>query len=410
MDIARSAMPLRPTTMQIALAAHGRFHAFDFARELATHGHRIGLFTNYPAPYVERWGVPHSGIRAYPVHGAAARLARRLGSKASEACEPELHRWFGRAAARRLARERWDAVICWSGVGEEILQGSRFADLRVCHRTSAHIRTQDRLLREEEQRTGITTERPSAWMIAREEREYALADRILVPSTFARDTFIAEGVEPERLLTVPLGVDVGMFRPSEHAVAERVRRVRSGEPLQVACIGTLSLRKGLWDVLQVAESLRGANVHISWTGPVSHDARPLLARLARVVTILPPLRQHDLPSSWSRADVFLLPTIEDGFGMVVSQALASAVPVVCSANSCAQDIIDEGVTGWVVPIRNPESLIDRLRWCITHRNELAGMSQSLFGGFRPRTWADAATDLAIALETACASGGSHQAA
>ena len=113
--------------------------------------------------------------------------------------EAFLHRLFGRWAAARIAREHWDVVHWFSGISEEILRATTgHADLRMMVRGSAHIRTQARLLEEEELRTGVKVDRPSRWMIAREEREYALADRILVLSRFARDSFVAEGVSPDR--------------------------------------------------------------------------------------------------------------------------------------------------------------------------------------------------------------------
>lgn len=380
--------------MRIALAAHGRFHAFDYARELAAHGHTVGLFTNYPARYVRRWGVPAEAVRPFLLHGVVKRMVHAAGDSADRVFEAPLHSWFGRAAERQLSREPWDTVVCWSGVAEESLRSSRLTGLRVCHRTSAHIRVQDRLLADAGRRAHTLTERPSPWMIAREEREYAAADRILVPSTFALNTFLSEGFDPARLRMVPLGVDVQMFRPSAAVVEARIARILSGAPLRIGLVGAVSVRKGLVDVLDVAAAMQGT-MTFTWTGAVAADAQPLKARLADAQIALPGSRpQGDLPDTYADIDVFLFPSVEDGFGMVLSQAMASAVPVVASANSCAPDIVVDDATGWVVPASQPEAVIERLRWCDTHRDALAAMCRTLYSGFHPLTWADSAARVA----------------
>src|SRR5262249_18394235 len=177
--------------MKVAIAAHGRFVAFDCARELIRQGHDLTLFTNYPRAYVERWGIPRTSARTLIPHGAAVRLAqRRTPLSERPQVEAFLHQWFGRWTARALSTTTWDVVICMSGVGEETFRHAAIEGVKVCARFSTHIRAQTRLLREEQLRVGQPVELPSQWMIDREEREYALADRILVPSTFVLDTFV----------------------------------------------------------------------------------------------------------------------------------------------------------------------------------------------------------------------------
>src|SRR5436190_291582 len=219
--------------MKVAIAAHGRFVAFDYARELIRQGHDVTLFTNYPRWYLQRWGIPRTSSRTLIAHGVASRLAqRRTPLSGHPRTEAFLHQWFGRWAARALTGTPWDVVICLSSIGEETYKNTAIPGLKVCARFSTHIRTQARLLREEQARVGRPIELPSQWMIDREEREYALADRILVPSTFVLDTFVDEGIARDRMCMVPFGVDPGVFRPAAETVAERCRRIQSGAPLE----------------------------------------------------------------------------------------------------------------------------------------------------------------------------------
>jgi glycosyltransferase involved in cell wall biosynthesis len=304
-----------------------------------------------------------------------------------------LHEWFGRAAEKALRGPQWQALVCWSGVGEEIFRSQSVDGLRVCHRSSAHIRVQDRLLRDEGIRAGQPIERPSAWLIAREEREYDLSDAILVPSTFVRRSFVQQGIAPEKILMVPLGVDNSMFRPERRVVEERCRRIVSGAPLHVAYVGALSLRKGLKDLLEMSRTLRGQNIVFHATGAVAPDAERLMPELAGFVVIHGSRAQRDLPATYAAADLFVFPTIEDGFGMVVTQALAAAGPVICTANCCGPDVLTESVTGWTVAAQSPQSFVDRLLWCNDNRSRLAEMVWACYERFTPRSWADMASDV-----------------
>src|SRR4029453_3283978 len=170
-------------------------------------------------------------------------LAGRAGRAIGEWWEPIGHRLFGRWAARELARERGDVIHCWSGVSEEILSsGSARNALTLLMRGSSHVVTQRRLLDEESARASMPLDRPSDWMIARERREYELADRINVLSTFCWRSFEDEGTAPDRLALLPLGVDIEAFRPSADVEQRRRRRILAGEPLRVLYVGLLSFR------------------------------------------------------------------------------------------------------------------------------------------------------------------------
>jgi glycosyltransferase involved in cell wall biosynthesis len=383
--------------MKVAIAAHGRFVAFDYARELIRQGHDVTLLTNYPRWYLERWNIPRTSSRTVLAHGVAARLAQRSPLSEHPRTEAFLHQWFGRWAARALAGAPWDVVICLSGIGEETFRNRRIAGLKVCARFSTHIRTQARLLREEQVRVGRPIELPSPWMIDREEREYALADRILVPSTFVLDTFLEHGIARDRLCMVPFGVDPGVFRPSVETVARRRQRIQSGAPLEVAYVGTISMRKGMRDFLEICRALPPDRFRITLTGAVHHDAESLAQDISRLATIRPPVPQSELPARYAAADLFVFPTIEDGHPYVLNQAMESAVPVLCSTNCSGPDILTNDVTGWVIPARRPDLFTDRLLWCDANRSHLAAMVRDSYERFRPRTWADSVAEVAARL-------------
>jgi glycosyltransferase involved in cell wall biosynthesis len=387
--------------LKIAIVVHGRFHAFDQARELVVLGHDVTLLTNYPKRVAARFGIEGHRVRSFVTHGVLVRacewLHRRLGLPFPEAW---LHRMFGRWAATTLEGEAWDVIHCWSGVSEELLDSPRIsARCSLLMRGSAHIEVQSRLLEEEERRAGVQLDRPSAWMRSRELREYEKAGHILVLSTFARESFQRAGVSPDKLSTMLLGVRVDAFRSAGENVRARQARIRSGAPLRVLYVGAVSFRKGLLDLATMIDELHSGPFHFTIVGPVLPEAEQLVGRLRGKCGIVGKLPQSELPERYQAADLFLFPTIEDGFPAVMAQAKAAALPILTTPHGAGVDIVASGTDGWILPVRDPAAFVRQLRWCHEHRDAVAEMMGRVHEAFRPRDWADVAADF----ETICES-------
>jgi glycosyltransferase involved in cell wall biosynthesis len=367
--------------LKIAVAVQGRFHAFDVCRELLRRGHDVTLFTNYPAGVAERFGVPRARVRSFLGHGLAVRLLSRiLPTRLSAGPLGRVENaTFGRWAAREVLRDDWDVVVAFSGVAEDLFVGlGDRPTLKVLERGSAHIRTQRQILEEEQRRVGRWVEKPSDWIVAREEREYALADAIHLLSSFAERSFLEHGVEPGKLYRLRLGVQTDTFRPPAEVVEERCRRVRNFCPLRVLNVGTFSCRKGARDFEAVVRALAGEPFTFRCVGPVASDARPLARSLAGAVTFTGTRPQSQLFLEYQWGDLFLLPTVEDGFAMVLTQALAAGLPLLTTTNCAGPDLIRAGEQGWIVPIRSPEAIVERLRWCNQHREEVVRAARLVY--------------------------------
>jgi glycosyltransferase involved in cell wall biosynthesis len=273
--------------------------------------------------------------------------------------------------------------------------------LRVLHRGSSHIRTQRQLLEEEERRIGTWIEKPSDWIIAREEREYELADAIHLLSHFAYNSFEEHGVSADKLYLLPLGVRLSNFRPAPSVIEQRCRRILSGAPLRVLSVGTFCCRKGAWDIREVVRALHGGPFSFRFVGPVASDARPLTRDLAGMAIFTGKQPQAELPREYEWGDIFLLPTIEDGFAVVLTQALASGLPLVVTPNCAGPDLIQEGRHGWIVPLRNPAAILDRLRWCHAHRQELAAAVHQVYQSSHEFDWKQTGQMAERNVEIAC---------
>jgi glycosyltransferase involved in cell wall biosynthesis len=191
------------------------------------------------------------------------------------------------------------------------------------------------------------------WLTERMDAEIALADRILVGSSFARDTFRAEGVPAEKLEVLPYGVDQSLFAPVCRGTREKERSFR------LLFVGQIGQRKGIAYLLRAYERFRDPRTRLTLVGRIIGDGRALrpYRGLFEHIDHVP---RSILASLYREADVLVFPTLLEGMPLVVLEAMASGLPVITTANG-PDDLVRDGIDGFVVPIRDVEAIVDRLR-------------------------------------------------
>jgi glycosyltransferase involved in cell wall biosynthesis len=259
-------------------------------------------------------------------------------------------------------------------------------------RGSAHIDLQSELLREEASRASRKIETPSNWMIAREKREYELADEVVVLSSFAWRSFIDRGFPESKLRLLPLGAELLRFRPEPAVIERRCQRIRSGRPLRVLTVGAFSYQKGVVDLVQIARQLAG-RCEFRFVGAVAREAVALRKEASGWIEFVPKQPERRLPEFYGWGDVFVFPTIHDGYAVVLAQAQAAGLPVLTTTNCAGPDLVVEGQTGWILPIRSAAAFVERLEQCALNREALAGTVRAVYEKFQPRDWRQVAADL-----------------
>jgi len=98
--------------------------------------------------------------------------------------------------------------------------------------------------------------------------------------------------------------------------------------------------------------------------------------LPKNVVINGNIPHEELMELYQQADIFVLPTLADGFGMVVTEAMSQGVPVIASINSCGPDVIDHTQDGWLIPAGDLSALVAQMKWCVENRNQLNNFSKA----------------------------------
>ena len=340
--------------VRVVQTVFGRFHHFDLARQLQRRGCLEAIFTAYPRWKLREESLPRDRVRTFPWLLAPLMAKWRFGWR---------HKWLDRELSWLMAEtlDRYvarrvpvcDVFVGISGSGLHTMRHLRKGGVRcICDRASSHIRYGDRLLREEFSRWGESFPGVDPRSIKKEEREYALADVITLPSEFARRSFEREGVNSAKLRVLPYGVDLGRFSSDNRAA-------RDG--FAVLFVGQVSLRKGVPYLLEAFARLRHPKKRLVLAGAVAPEMNSLLRKRAWTEVELPgPQPRSEVRRLMSEAHVFVLPSVEDGFGLVMAEAMACGCPVIGTEHTGAPDLIEHGREGFVVPIRDSTTLASRL--------------------------------------------------
>lgn len=354
--------------LRVTVSVNGRFHAFELASQLAERGYLRRLITAYPRSVALRRGAPKSNVVSlgpFYVFSRAFGTVHMAGRQWS--LWPQLNEAFDRVSWR-LIPEDTNLYVGWSGCAERgILRARELGAVTVLERGSSHIEVQRRLLEEEYARWGARPDHiPAARTVAKELREYDLAQYIAVPSSFNRRTFVEQGVPEEKIITIPYGIDVSGFSPAPSPP----------DVFRVLYAGTMSLRKGVHYLLEAFAGLTLPGAELWLVGAVLPEIEPFFARYEGTFRYFPPVPRPELARYYQASSMFAMCSIEEGMAQVQFQALASGLPLLCTTNTGGDDLISDGVEGFVVPIRDVDALREKIDYLYRHPEERRAMGRA----------------------------------
>lgn len=323
--------------------------------------HELGrlLSTGLPLPWLRRHEHGPLSIDAvchsFDRH-VAARLPTLTGLKAVYAYEDAALRTF-QVADRIGLRRIYDLPIGYWRAAQQILQEER--ELQPAWACTL---------------TGLND---SVAKLARKDQELQLADLVVVPSEFVRSTLLEHNFSSAPIAVVPFGSPPPLAAPPQ---------TPAEGPLRVLYVGSLGQRKGLAYALDAVQAL-GDQVSLTLIGRVTApECQPLVAAIARHRWI-ETLPYPQILEQMSQHDVLLLPSLFEGYALVISEALSQGLPVLTTPNSGASQTIRDGLEGFIVPIRNSHAIAERLLQLATNREQLASMRQACLRRAAELSWA-----------------------
>lgn len=402
--------PLTDSRPHQAVMVHaGARDAYQLARALAEHNLLDRFYTDlfWPAersrltalarrvPALHRQllqrsapGIPFERVHLSPWRGLLTLLAekvRRLPSKLRRLAHRTSDAALGRAAGRYAARTH-SGLVSYSYYGYDAIRA--FGGPAMLFQVHPHPATMRRLLTEElEAHPDCAESLTQEWELSLPEEDFQhlvaeprLAQRFLAASTFTRNSLVEHGADPAAITVVPYGVDLQRFRPDPG---------RSAPPpeskLQLLFVGRINQRKGVKYLLQALQRISPERVQLTVCGRVV-DSLSLFQDSGLAIDIRPSVSAEELVRAYQAADLFIFPSIAEGFAQVLLESLACGLPILSTTHTAAPDLITEGREGFIVEPRRPDLLVERITWCLEHRAELFAMQQRARATAEQFTW------------------------
>lgn len=201
--------------------------------------------------------------------------------------------------------------------------------------------------------------------LERKKRELELADTIVVASDFVRHS-LPEWAHGKKIIQSPFGTP---FSSNEFDLEEKSKTKR----LRILFVGSMTQRKGLADLFDAIELVDASKVELVVLGSL---AAPLSFYTDQVKFTYEPTRSHDKVLELMRTcDVFCLPSIVEGRALVIQEAMSQGLPIIITPNTGAEDLVIDEETGFLVPIRNPDAIADKINWFLANRNKIFQMGK-----------------------------------
>jgi glycosyltransferase involved in cell wall biosynthesis len=210
--------------------------------------------------------------------------------------------------------------------------------------------------------------------------ESQLADACVVASTFTKETLMLNDIPESKITVIPYGVDANKFPQKE------TYNLANGT-LNIVFVGQMIQRKGLYYLLEAVKKLNSPNINLTIIGRGSIDHN-LLNNYSSITNIKVKinLNHSDLVKEFHSNDVLIFPSLVEGFGQVILEAMSSGLPVICTPNTAGRDLFFTGDEGIIVPIRSIDALAEKIEWCLLNKETLADMGRAAAETSGKFTW------------------------
>jgi glycosyltransferase involved in cell wall biosynthesis len=341
---------------QFVVAAPGRSVCDNHARVLEKIGRlrALALGTRRGTD-----GIPPERTRLLPAFGLANYIATRtLSPFRAESFRFGMLPWFDRWVKKQLTPG--DHIISSYGYATDCFKfirrngGRTFIDAG-----NSHIDHFWELISEEHRRWKNPFPPFSPVWLKRSRESLAATDYVLSPSDYVTKSFVERGFKPEQILKNPYPVDLSLFKPNDQPRPK-------DRPLTLINTGSLSLRKGTPYLLESFRMIQKKipQARLLLTNVIQDDIKSVLANYGDLPIEWSPALQHaQLAERLRSADIFVLPSLEEGLVRTACEAMACGLPAILTPHTGANDFVQPGVSGEVVPIRDAQAIAEAvIKW------------------------------------------------
>lgn len=213
--------------------------------------------------------------------------------------------------------------------------------------------------------------------LKRKDEELALADKIYVASTFTKRTLDKYPGKLADIEVIPYGFP--------HVNTNRAYVSFVNRKIKILFVGSLSQRKGLSYLFEAVNGL-DKNIELTVVGKGAIDQCEALKRMLKQVNYIPSLSHEKILELMSKHDLFVFPSLFEGFGLVITEAMSQGTPVITTDRTCGSDIITHGKDGWIVKAGTAAPIRELIQTFIANPEMLANAGKEAMKTAAQRPW------------------------
>jgi glycosyltransferase involved in cell wall biosynthesis len=266
------------------------------------------------------------------------------------------------------------------------------SSLIVCDIRTEYPAYQFQILAEEYRRLGLPYNPPGLLYDKKIKAEYAISDYLIVPSLYAKRTFIQAGFDSQSIFVLPYGVDLKKFFISDDDgdINKTIQTsARQCHTFRIIYVGQIVPRKGVHYLIEAFNKLAINDAELLLVGFIDETMYPTVKKAVKHnlrIRIVGELPKTELYRLYNSASVFVLPSLADSWGLVTLEAMACGLPVIVTENTGSSEAVHEGVNGFIVPIRDAEALQEKLIYLYEHCDLRQEMGQAARRSVMDFTW------------------------
>ena len=407
--------------MKVVLVHRGARDNFQVARGLSDAGLLDSLVTDLYWPAERGWARSIERIApAAASRALRARYAESLPSKSVISCwasgfsshaiskmplvpfewQRDSVRWCDRqlgTRAGKVASARGAALLSYSYYGHSAFSNYHGDQPRILFQLHPHpsrVRTilHDELALHPECAPSLAKE----WELAlpdedfnRLNEETKMAESWLVASSFTKQTLVETGVPADRIRVIPYGIDVDKYNFAKNNSSRR-------KPIQLLFVGTIGQRKGIKYLLDALDALPASAVELTVCGRAVDDLN--LFRNKANVRVHPSISAQGLMDAYQAADVFVFPSLAEGFAQVLLEAMAAGLPIISTTRTAAPDLIRQGQEGFVIEPGNVPEIVNAIEYFLKRPEAIRTMGNAARLRAELFTWSRFRTGVAEAVD------------
>ncbi len=355
---------------KVSVFVHAKYLSFRMSEGLHKYGVLDRIYTIYPKFKMSTYKIPKDKIASYPVFGALKFLNSRLNKKLkTNFSDDRLSDLFSLAVSLTLKKPKGPWIFhAFSGYCERPLKkAKKMGAITVVERGCPHIDYQQQIMAEEKSLLFKTKFEPEhKYVYDRMKREYEMGDYIYVPSRYSQRSFLERGFSPEKVVVIPI---------CSEKFTKPVPESEKPKKFTVLVTGGQFVRKGLFYVLEAWRKLNLPDAELIFKGGGVPKKFEYLLEGKNIRQITKHLTDEEMTTLYNQAHIFVLPSIDEGFGQVVMEAMSAGLPVVVTENVGSADGVENGKDGFVVPIRSSDAIAEKIKFFYDNPEKLKEMGK-----------------------------------